>query len=169
VFKKLLMKASDKAARHEMEEALNFVRSGSDEEMALVLAATAVSRHALRLTDMVPAPFPDDVFLGLTSVDEKAAAEISMYNMQLIQLRDQAKRQEQKSWQLFATGLGIHIAGFRALARPELFPIGRKIWKELMRGADGYMDAMARISPDLSQEEARAAFPVPNMLAPAEA
>jgi hypothetical protein len=166
MLKSLFKKVGDKAANKEMDNFLAYLQVGTESEMAMILTATSLARQFLSTSKNISRPFPEEYFQGTTAIDQNAIVELSLYNMELINLRKKLVSSDHDGYQLLASGLGVLIHTFRALSIPQLFPNGRILWKELLRGAGDYRECMREIRPDLDDKEIDQLWPVPNMLAP---
>lgn len=170
MFKKLIYNATGKIARKEQESFLSLLRSGTDGELGMGLAAAALIRERLKNGAWVKGHFPDAAFLGQRTISSDLTAALSAYTIELIHLRDTLVRSSNPVTNALGGGVTVYIASFRALTRPELFVLGRAIWKELLRGAPHYLDAIAQygsmLDANIPEEQARALFPAPNILAP---
>lgn len=169
MFKKMFMKVGAEAARREQEAFLQLVKVGTDSEMANSLACAAIARRVLDSTEEPgPSSFPEDLFRGGRAIDDNAKAELSMYSLYLGARRKNASSNPDPVYQCLAAGYSVYMFSFRSLVRGELFPTGRQIWAELMRGSHGYREAMSVLAPKLSESEWDSLFPAPNVLAPGE-
>jgi len=166
MLKGFFKKIGRKAARKDMDEFLAFVQSGTDSEMAMMLCATGMARELLRTADSFSRPFPEDVVLGVTAVNEEVSVDLSLYILEINSVRKKFNASENEQYQFISSGLGVFVQTIRALQDPELFARGRSFWKELQRGADGFEEAMMKIRPDLDESGLRSFRPTPNMLAP---
>lgn len=101
-------------------------------------------------------------------MDSAVAGCISLYTMQLVQVRKGLQRAPGDGSAYTATGLTILILSLRALANPELFVGGRKIWSELKRGIDGWVEHLEVIAPHVACDPQKIAelWLFPNALAP---
>lgn len=164
----LFKKVGKKAAQKDMEKFLAYVQSGTDSEMAMMLCATGLACAFLRTTNSVSRPFPEGVFRGdvAVSADGKMSAELSLYILEINNVRQTITASENQRYQLIASGLGVLVQTIRALQHPELFALGRSFWRELQRGAEGFDETMMAIRPDLDASDLQSLSPVPNMLAP---
>ncbi len=153
-------------AKKEQEDFLNLVREGTDNEMAQTLAAVGMVRQLLWGGKIIDGRFPEELFSGSMPITDKARGELAMYLLKLNSLRNELSQSSDSNHQFFASGISVYIVTFRALTRPELFVLGRQIWRELLRGSAGYESEMKARRPDLTLENFMAVYPAPNAIVP---
>ena len=166
MLKRLAKKAALKSAQKDMEPFLGFLRSGTDDEMAMMLCATGFACQFLRTSDVFSRLFPEGVFLGEIAVDNEVSADLSRYILEINVVRKTMNASGDRRQEFTSSGLGVFVQTFRALQYPELFALGRALWGELQRGSEGFADAVRGINPDFSESDIGSLRPTPNMLAP---
>jgi len=169
MFKWVFKKISDRTINKEIDAYISKMQVGTDSEMGMMLTAVTLARNLLLTSEHVSKPFPENYFAGVSPIiGEEAVVELSMYNLELLSLRKQLVLSSDDRHQVMAAGLDILIHSLRSLYNTDLFPKGRLLWSELLRGTDYYAECMRFRRPDLSDDDLLALWPAPNMLAPSE-